>query len=307
MGPRAAPALPALLGRLGMESDREHWVAMGEAFKAIGPLAVEALIDVVRSGDVLRLAQAGGALSFIGSDAALSLAEAAERETTDDAKLVLLVVLRELGPMAAPILPALRRFLETTTNEALAQCIVMSLFSLGRASAPAAPEVVRWMLIGDEEMSAWCSRVLWNMGPEAFPAVQDLLPKLAPATRARVLANLERQTPPDAEDFSEFEDIDERLLQLFVVVADCLASGSSSYRKIATTLNASGSTKGLSSENIALQVKRLSTRLKCHLTTHAPRKRSGELTPSGREVHAQIKRYLRVKALRRQSPPAGSG
>ncbi|MCC7169907.1 MAG: HEAT repeat domain-containing protein [Planctomycetes bacterium] len=299
MGAQAKPALPALLARVGVDGDRNVWVATAEALKAIGQPAVDGLVEIVRAGGAHTLAHAAGVLSVIGIDAVLSLIEAAERETSDDVKMVLLVVLRDIGPMATPILPTLRSFLATTNNEAVAQCIVMCLFVLGRAAAPAAPEVARWMLIGERETAAWCERVLWNMGPAAAEAMSDVLPQLPAEARRRIERNLERQLPPDAEDYSMLEDIDEPLLRAFVLIGDHLLDGNKcSYRELATRVAFDG--KRLSANSIGSRVASLQRVLGIPLTTHT-KKRAGTLTPTGRETHAKVKRFLRVKALRRKS------
>lgn len=305
IGSHAEPALPALLSRVGRESDPRIWTSVSQALHAIGPSAVNGLIEIVRQGDLTRLAHAGGALALMGTDAALALVEAAELETKDDVKMVLVIVLREAGPMCAPILPALRRFLASTNNEALAQCIVLCLFVLGRAAAPAAPELVRWMLIGDEEISAWSARVLWNIGPDAASALQDTLPLLTPAARQRVESCLARGAPPDAEDFAVLEDIDERLLRLFDAVAGLLTDGDKSYREIERLLVNREDIRGRTAENIAQQVKRLEKLLGGRLTTHKPKKRRGGLEEFGRQSHAKIRRFLRVKDVRRGSAVRG--
>ena len=130
---QALGAVPALIERLGDESDLEVCGAMIEAIVAIGVAAIPALIEVIRQGDARRLRWAGVALVRMGEAAAQHLAEALGEECDATTRYAYIMFLRDMGWKAAPAVSALGRILDETDDEELALLATAAIFVCGQA------------------------------------------------------------------------------------------------------------------------------------------------------------------------------
>lgn len=305
-GKEAAPAVPSLIARLGQEPNPEMCRALVKAFAAIGAEACPALIEVVKENDVLKLPIAGQAFVHMGYAGAEALVQALRTETDEWIRGLVVVVLRDMGPAAAPALPELTAMLEECEDEELAACLIMAIFCTGRAGLPQVPALVRCLLYGSDELTLYAIRTLKDIGAKAIPFLTEALQEAPGGHKQRLVDLLGELKPGDATKHAKFARIgNDSIIWTFVQVGDLLLKHEHmSIREISEVLKRDpqqellGSVRSLSEASIRERLKKLSTAFDgVSLTTHAPRKRTGGLlTDDGKKLLIEAKRYLSWKA-----------
>jgi hypothetical protein len=307
---RAAAAVPALIARVGLESNARASFSLSDALAAIGTPAVPAILEVIRSGDMLRVGAMAVALKHMGIDGVTALISALETPNEPWVIALLIQILREIGSFAAPAVPLLARMLEETDDEEFATYLVTAILATGPAARGAIGPLVRVVLEENDELAWWGTQALWSVGPDAIPQLEAALRTADVHGQDRIhrtLAGLREKTD---KRFARLENVkDDNLLETFSHIAKVLLSsehGELSWPRIAQILNeelGSGRINGdklrTSTTDLRRKTKDLEKRLKVKLTTHKPSGRTGGLTDKARGLLPLIREYLQSKELRR--------
>ena len=176
VGGDAADAVPALREALSVKNEKLQEQA-AHAVGAIGPAAAPAVPDLTqlltsKIGTVrASAAEALGQLGEVSAPAIPDLAKALS-DTDTMVRREAAEALGMVGPKAQSAIPALVKALSDTHGEVT----VHAASSLGRLGAPAVKAVTP--LLKDESLRSLALAVLGDFGPEAKPAIPDLLPLL---------------------------------------------------------------------------------------------------------------------------------
>ena len=294
-------ALPALIERLGDESDLEMCCAMIEAIVAMGVEVIPTLTEVIRQGDARRIRWAAVALVRMGKAAAQHLAEALGKESDTATRFAYVMLLRDMGWKAAPAVPTLGRILDETDDEELALLATAAIFVCGQAGAPAAPSLVRCLMNRGDETASAAERSLKLIGTPAVAALEEALKSAEGTAKRRIEQTLTYFRPGEEQRFRHLERIGrDDLIRLFVLVGAFLEeNGKAGWRPIAEAIGPQidfkridGGPVGVTANSIAGQVKELSMRLNIVLTDNSGNRKGG-LTQEGRKLLKEAKEYLR--------------
>jgi HEAT repeat protein len=302
----AAPALDALLARVGREPNRGMCLALISALSAIGPTVCSAMLAIVKEGSPHRTWAANAVFRELGVKGIAPLIEAVRTDTDEWIRGAFVMVLREMGPSAAPALPALTDALDTCTNEELAICLIAAIYSTGRAGVAQVPAFLRAVLHGSKEMSVYAERAIKDIGRSALPAVTAARATATDAERAVIDKLLREMTTEDTGEFARFESIgNDSVVWTFVRLGHLLERSRDglSFREIARKLegdldqmgsrSAPGVSEGTIRNHLAIVTKALGG---TRLTSHLPRQRLGTLKAEGHAALAAARRYLQWKA-----------
>ncbi len=303
MEQQARSALPALIERLGDESDLNVCGAMIEAIVAIGVEVIPTLTEVIRQGDARRIRWAAVALVRMGTAAAQHLGEALGQESDTATRCAYVMLLRDMGWKAAPAVPALGRILDETDDEELAFLATAAIFVCGQAGAPAVPSLVRCLMNRGDETASAAERSLKLMGTPAVAALEEALESAEGTAKRRIEETLTYFRPSEEKRFRHLERIGrDDLIRLFVLVGAFLETEKKvGWRTIAEAIGhqitfrrIDGGRFGATANSISTGVKELRKllKMKAPLTSHS-KYRSGGLTPQGRKLLREAKDYLR--------------
>lgn len=131
MQTRAVSAMPALLRRLGEETNSDVGEALVRALSAIGNAAIPSLVAIIVDGDRARAEYAMRALAGTGTDAARTLAELLPSTKSDRVRQMIVNVLMAMGRAARPAIPVLAELFDETEDDDLALHAVISLCFCG--------------------------------------------------------------------------------------------------------------------------------------------------------------------------------
>lgn len=298
---RAAPATEALAERLGEEPDSDTCRALVAALAAIGSSVCGRMVEVIRTFDVRALPLAAQVFVALGAEGALALAHAARSEPDDAVRGLLVLVIREMGPDGAVVLPELTAILEECFDEELAACAIMCMFATGKAGLDQVPATVHWLLTGSDEVAHYAARLLRDIGPRATPVLVDALTAADDTAKARIDSVLRELRPSDTEKYKKFDSVGVTSVTAFVHVAEVLRNGPSSLRDVAKHLREQwvqgelGIARPYGDTMLRRHLKRME-QVFGRVTTHKPKVHSGELEPRGRDLIEPARAYLAWKA-----------
>lgn len=306
LGAEAAPALDALLSRVGLEQNRKMCAALIAAISAIGPTVCEAMLGILREGNVHRTWIATQVFIALGPIAVPHLIVALRGETSNDIRAAFAVTLREMGPVAASALPALTAALEDSTDEELAACLLFAIYCVGGIGQAQVPALLRCVLFGSDQLALWAVRGIKDIGVSVLPLVLAAMDEAPAHSRTRLESLAQELRPWDPGRFAKFEAIgNDSVVWTFVLVGDALARapGGAALRAICRDLGeakpseSTGPMGSISEGTIRNHLAEMTKALGgVDLTTHRPRQQRGELTDYGRDMLGEAKRYLKWKA-----------
>jgi HEAT repeat protein len=175
MGPSAHEAIPALIADLGVDdNDLQH--SASDALVQIGPESVKPLIEAL-SAQTARTRQ-GAALALAGlgktaKEAGPKLAELAEKETDNGARIAALGSLGRVGVETGRSVPLLVQALRSN-DEALRRAAVNGL-ALVRPAKDAVPALETLLVDSDPAVRERAAHALSRLGSQAAPAAAALV------------------------------------------------------------------------------------------------------------------------------------
>ncbi len=300
-----------MIQRLGEERDMDVCERITEALVSIGEPAVADLIALVRKRDIVRAEFAVRALANIGTSAAETLASLLPTITHERTRNILVAVLAEMGPGAAPAVPVLAQMLDETLDDQLALYVVMALWSCD-AAAPAIPALIRCLRAresGEDQIAILIGRTLAQLREQAIPALQDALTDAVGTERELIERTLAILGISQSGKWAYLEDMQcDDLIAIFIEVGDLLEEDAISWRKLSALIEEKEregrlafADFGMSPNSLRNYVTDLGTKLGCSLTTHGEKKKGG-LSDDGRRVLSNANAYLQAKAARRNRP-----
>lgn len=305
LGDHALAALDALVDRLWREEELVIVQEIVAALGAIGVPAIDPLVDVVRKEDMRKTPLAAASLVLIGNAHPDAVVGALLSYPELSTALALIGIVRELGAKAAIAVPALAELLDGAPDDESAVFVLASIGACGAAGIAAAPAVARCLARHEGTVAEWSYQALWQMGPEALPAVEELLKKTEGPAKERLERLNSAWRPRAVESFEEFAGIDLALIELFVRAATILARGAASWPEVLNELRERGAEDSLVPLNLEIDpktlsnhVKKLGTKLNVTLTWGRERGKR-RLTQEAASVLEKARSYL--KALRERS------
>lgn len=319
LGAAAAPAVSALVARLGREPSKQMVDGLADAIAACGETAVPSIIEIIKQQDYTKVPVAALALLRMGAAGGQALARALEIETDPHVRGFMVLVARDLGPSAAAVVPIMDYLLaQEADDEEAAFYLLMAIHATGPAAAGAVAGILRCLLLGGDELAFYAERVLVTIGPQIADDLQYALSladtDLKRERVSRVLARLGGSIGV-AEDlaFSDLENLEiDKKLWTFVYVADVLleAKHALGYGRISDKLQekkAAGQIPNdfpISARMLALDIKKVEENLKAPLIDSIEG-REGFLTDDARRKLPRIKAYLEAKAKRKRRDQSG--
>lgn len=306
LGPDQVDALDAVIRRLVKVTTGQDAESLARVLSSIGVASIPRLVNVLKTHDIRVLPTMGLAIRRMGPDAVVALADHLLVETDEWVFSVLLVLVRDLGPEAAPAVPQLTTLLERTDDEATVLIAAAALSVCGRAGVVAVPSLLRWLISGSDELVETVERVIWGLGPEALPAITSALAGAEGPAQSRLSRVLSGMRTLDDPRFVRVRRIkSETDLQVFVHFVEAADSGTPvSYRAIAKEFKRRRAL-GLIPDNLPVTNVSISTAVKkisgqvgfdAPNSTHG---RLGVISPEARAFYIEAKDYLAVHAAKR--------
>jgi hypothetical protein len=287
-------AVPALISCAENVATLDDLDVTARAIAASGNAAVAPVIEAVRSGDTRKLPTLALAIKEIGESAVLGLVDALRVETSEALRIMFVLVLRDLGPRAAPAIPLLPDLLDSAQDEHLVQAVLMTAAAVGPEVLPIIPAIIDASSWCSEDGALWVERALWNAGPEAIPLIEKALQAATPESESRLIRVLAGLRAVDSHVRSHgciSEINDDRAVIRFVRVARNLrdARAPKSYASIGNDLMMSATSVRNCFDEFASICGEM-------VTTHQP-KRKGKLTRAGDDFLRAAESYLRRKGI----------
>lgn len=303
LGPLGRPALPALLERLGEESDPELCKLNALAIASVGMDAVEPLIEEAHRQDFRTYSLVALALKTIGDEAIEPIIEKLLGSEHEEVRVLGILVLKDMGSKAAPALPVLTKLLLETRDVEMAVVLIQIMGLCGRAAASAVDAIISVLISCDyEDVEDAAARTLQRIGKDALPALENAASSETGAAKLRLVNVIAAVRRRGGDRFEQLEGIhNDNLVRYFVLVAQYLERhGPASWSAVGETIErhvaafrSKNAELGTSGNAVRDNVKRLATLLnKNPLTTHKPQ-RAGTLSSTGKSLLREATEYLR--------------
>lgn len=313
MGPRAEPALPRLLKRVGVDTGVRIADALADALASMGAAAAPGIVRRLCQGDWREVPTLGVALTRIGSAGAQAVVAALEVEREDHVRGMLVGVLRDMPDSAkANIVPALCALLDRTCDGFAASVIVAAIGSAGTAAVQAVPSLIRCLLSADDELAFRVEQILRSIGPAALPALEEALETASKEEKHRLAGLAVSLWAAGDADFEVYESLgDDKVWMQFERVADLLMEQRMSFKAMEVEIGLrreSGQMNDdfpVSERSLLDAIEAVENHLRLpHRMVKRKPGRPSELTGEARRIAGEVKEYLRRKRLL-QRPESG--
>lgn len=310
MGPRAEPALPQLLERVGVDTSVRASDALADALAAIGASAAPGIISLMRRCDWRAIPTLGIALTRMGDAGAQGVVAALEVERDDHVRGMLVGVLRDMPePAKANVVPALSSLLDRTRDGFAASVIVAAIGSAGTAAVQAVPSLIRCLLSADDELAFRVEQILRSIGPAALPALEQALETASKEEKHRLAGLAVSLWAAGDGDFEVYESLgDDKVWMQFECVADLLTERPMSFKAMEVEIGLRREA-GRMTDDFPVSERSLLGAVEAvenHL--HLPHRmvmrkpgRPSRLTDEARRIAGEVKEYLRRKRLLQRS------
>lgn len=304
LGPRAEPALPRLLERVGVDTGVRVSDVLADALAAIGAAAAPDVISLMRQCDWRTVPTLGIALARMGDAGALAVVTALEVEQDDRVRGMLVGVLRDMPESAkANVVPALFALLDRTRDGFVANVVVTAIASAGTAAVQAVPALVRCFLSADDELAFRIEQVLLSIGPGALPALEQALETASNEDKHRLARLTASLWSAGDEDFEVYESLgDDKVWMQFECVADLLMEQPMSFKAMESEIElrrgAGRMPDGfpISERSLLDAIEAVEGHLLRRMVKRTPG-RPSELTDEARRIAGDVKEYLHRKRL----------
>jgi hypothetical protein len=311
MGPRAEPALPRLLERVGVDTGVRVSDALADTLASIGAPAAPGIIALLRQGDWRTIPTLGIALTRMGDAGAQAVVAALEVEREDHVRGMLVGVLRDMPESAkASVVPTLASLLDRTRDGFAANVIVTAIGSAGAAAVQAAAALVRCLLSADDELAFRVEQILRSMGPAALPALEEALETASKEEKHRLAGLAVSLWSARDGDFEVYESLgDDKVWMQFDCVADLLMEQPLSFKAMEAEIElrrGEGRVPDsfpISERSLLDAVKKVEAHLSRKVVERTPGCPSA-LVGDAHTIVGEVKEYLRRKRLL-QRPESG--
>ncbi|MCL4211441.1 MAG: hypothetical protein KJZ68_12365, partial [Phycisphaerales bacterium] len=308
MGPRAGPALPRLLERVGVDTGVRVADGLADALASIGAVAAPGIVRRLRQGDWREVPTLGVALTRMGTAGAQAVVAALEVEREDHVRGMLVGVLRDMPESAkAAVVPALSSLLDRTRDGFAASVLVAAIGSAGTAAVQAVPSLIRCLLSADDELAFRVEQILRGIGPAALPALEEALETASKEEKHRLAGLTASLWSAGEGDFEVYESLgNDKIWARFEHVLDLLSEGPKSFKSMEATLE-QHQRAGLIPSDLEISERSLLDAIEAieaHLSRSMVDRKPGRpsvLTDDASQLVGEVKEYLRRKRLLQRS------
>lgn len=220
--PYAGQALPALLERLGVESDQQTLSFVTDAIESIAEIALPKLIELVSQSMGARLEAIMECFCKIGTKAVGAIIVELERQYTKQLAGSLVATVDRMEGDKTMAVGGIGRLLNTTADEETALALVVAIALAGPASINAAEPLTKWLIQGTDEVAVWAARALVNAGPSVLKEVNGAIASCPRDRRERLIAVRDCFAAPAAQvdPYGKFRTFDNDMaIRTFVYAA----------------------------------------------------------------------------------------
>lgn len=299
----AALAAIVLTDLVGTVTSDDSVMALANAMAACGDAIIDPLITIMQRHEYRHLPAIAMTLVKLGSSTALKIIERLRHEDDSWSMTMMFAIAREMGPIAAPMVPLLSELLETEADPAAAGVLLGALLATGVPLNDALHGLLRCLWAEDAELADRAERVLATMGSSIYPVLDQCIEYAAPDSRTRLM-RLRRLHENDTLD--PFADLrafgNDAVLQRFAVAAALLEErGSVSFNQMVLALRHQ-QTKGSLPTSWGVSVTSIRSAFQAvsrhfgfgPVTTQTPG-RKGMLTPEAVRFLERVRRYLEAR------------
>jgi HEAT repeat protein len=302
LGSAVEEVLPALLARLEEESDFEAGRALAGALAAVGERVVEPLLERIVQRKVMNTEIVGFALGQLGERGAEAIGNVVLRHRDVVVRTSGIIMLREMGPLAAPAVPVLAEMLETADDE-FAALLLSAIVTSGMAAKAAMPAVLRCVANRSDEVRWIARQVVASLGRQVLAEVEAALAASEGTARQHLEEVLEDISGHRPARFERCRDLNkDAWLVTYAAVGTALEqNGPMGFDAMEALLSSSGNEMefrptSVKSSTLRVTLNKLSAKLNQPVITQE-HGRPSMLTDFGRDFLSETKAYLRSKTV----------
>jgi hypothetical protein len=178
-GPLSANLIGELAHCMRQSLDDSSRTMLIEALTNAGPQVVPMLVEAFGEQRPESLMTVGAVIHQLGAQGMKALVRCLG-DSPDGLKASLLITMaRHMEKDASDAVPMLTQLLEKTDDPELALWIVQALDGIGPEAAPAIVQLLRCLLSEIEPLSSWSERALRNIGPDALPVIDEAIEEVS--------------------------------------------------------------------------------------------------------------------------------